>query len=76
MADKHRVTIDLTPSQHAKLEDLAASKGTSKADAVRAGIAFLHWYERALEQGWTIVKKRGGEQTRDAEEHAVEFLWL
>lgn len=49
-----RLTLDLSPRLNAVVEKIAASKGTTKADVLRAGIEYLEMAFSASDDGLNV----------------------
>ena len=57
----HRVTVDMTKGQVAKLDAVSKRIGRSKADVMRCGLTLLDWYLRQREAGKRVLAQNGGE---------------
>ena len=70
--DSIRVTVDLSPDAHARMERLQALvRARSKADLVREALRLYEWIAQKNEQGADVVLR-----TKDGKEKEVILLGL
>jgi hypothetical protein len=61
MATIHRVNVNFSEGVYSDLENLAESRGKSKADVLRDAIALERWFDEARREGSRILIDRDGD---------------
>ena len=59
MNDARRVTVTLSETTYKTLDELARTKGATKADVLRDSIALEKWFTKATEEGRVLVERDG-----------------
>lgn len=61
MATTHRVNVNFSEGTYGDLEEIARSRGKTKAEILRDAIALERWFDEARREGNRILIERDGD---------------